>query len=52
VLFYNASLGVKPPLLPLVVSADFGVRRYYSRVGSFERQGHILHRGFRLSTTF
>ena len=46
VLFYHGSIGVKPPLLPLVLGADFGVRRFQAEVGGYERVGRISHHGF------
>jgi hypothetical protein len=46
VLFYHGSIGVKPPLLPLVLGADFGVRRFQAEVAGYERVGRISHQGF------
>lgn len=50
VLFYGASLGFR--LAPLVVSAEFGVRRWRSEVEGFEREARSVHRGLNLETTF
>jgi hypothetical protein len=52
VLFYSGSIGLKPPLLPLVLGADFGVRRFQTRVGGFERVGRISHQAFVASWAF
>ncbi len=52
VLFYSGAIGVKPPLLPVEVGAEFGVRRWYTTVDGYERTGRISQRGVRISWTF
>lgn len=44
-LSYGGSIGVRPWELPFTLSADFGVRRWYSNVADFESRGRIVSRG-------
>ncbi len=46
VLLYGSSVGIRPPGLPVVIGADFGVRRWYSRVTEHEARGRSVSRGF------
>ena len=46
ILMYGSSLGIRPPGLPVVIGADFGVRRWSSRVTEYETRGRSLSRGF------
>jgi hypothetical protein len=52
VLFYGASIAVKPPVLPLTLGVDYGVRRFHSEVGGYQRVGRASHRGFVLGWSF
>ncbi|HEV8246857.1 MAG TPA: DUF3943 domain-containing protein [Polyangiaceae bacterium] len=49
VLFYSASLGIKPPLLPFSLGADWGVREWQSTVGGYARKARSTHRGLVIS---
>lgn len=51
-LFYRASLGVQPPLLPIVLGVDFGARRWWTNVGGYERSARLSHRGATASFSF
>ncbi len=49
---YGVSVGVRPPLLPLTLAADFAVRRWYSRAGGFERSARAAAKGFSATLEF
>lgn len=48
----EGSVGLMPPSLPLSIHANLGMRRWYSRVGDFERRDQNVSRGVRAALTF
>jgi hypothetical protein len=51
-LHYEGSLGVSPARTPVSVSLDYGVRRFRSKVESFERTARVVERGLSATWTF
>jgi hypothetical protein len=49
---YEGSLGVSPAGTPVSVSLDYGVRRFRSKVESFERTARVVERGLSATWTF
>lgn len=51
-LYYGASVGVKPPVLPLVLSVDYGVRHWSSEVEGHVRRARGVAKGLSATLEF